>query len=286
MQAFLITAYKDYGQLHELAMYLGEHNKVFIHVDKSSNEITPEQVLRLNHISNCTAVSDYAICWGSFTHVQAIYELIGLALADEKVTYMHLITAQDLPVLPLDELERRFDGERHIYMDYIPPEEQPETVKVRYQYYNWFINKNVKNKWLWSLQYLTVLLQKIAFVKRKKIGEFGEIYKGLVYISMPRDAAEYVVAYCGSHPEYLRSLRSCQVPEEFFFQTLFLNSPYKERIVKKELRYMNWERGDGSSPVYLDERDYDAIAGGDYVFARKFDTTISAELKERIMKEL
>jgi len=286
MQAFLITAYKDYDQLYELASYLGENHKVFVHVDKSSTEITQENVRELNRIGNCTVISVYEICWGSFTHVEAIMALMDLALADEQVSYMHLITAQDLPVLSLDEIERRFDKETHIYMDYIPPQEFTPAVKVRYRYYNWFVNKNVKSKWLWTLQYLTVLLQKLLFIRRKGIGSFTSIYKGLVYISMPRDAAAYVMEYCKEDPGYLKSLRLCQVPEEFFFQTLFMNSYFKERIIKKGLRYMNWEKGDGSSPAFLDESDYEAIVKGDYIFARKFDSVISKGLKEKIMKNI
>lgn len=286
MQAFLITAYKDYEQLYELASYLAEHNRVFVHVDKSSKEISPKDVEELNEIENCEAISTQEICWGSFTHVEAILDLLKLAVKDQSVTYMHLITAQDFPVVSLDEIERRFEKNTKIYLDYMGPDHLPETVKVRYQYYNWFVNRNVKNKWLWMLQYITVLLQKLAGIKRKNIGAFTSIYKGLVYISMPKDAAEYVIDYCVEEPDYLKCLRTCQVPEEFFFQTLFMNSYFKDCIVKKELRYMNWERGDGSSPAFLDERDWDAIHSGDYVFARKFDSKTSALLKEKIMMEI
>lgn len=286
MQAFLITAYKDYEQLYELVTYLAENNKVFIHVDRSSKEILPQHVEQLNGIYNCEAIATRDICWGSFTHVEAIMDLMKLAVKDKDVTYMHLITAQDFPVVSLDEIERRFENSDQIYLDYMGPDHLPETVKVRYQYYNWFVNKNVKNKWLWMIQYITVLMQKLVGVKRKSIGAFTSIYKGLVYVSMPRDAAEYVLDYCQEEPDYLKALKKCQVPEEFFFQTLFMNSYFKDRIVKKELRYMNWERGDGSSPVFLDETDYESIRNGDYVFARKFDTTISAKLKEKIMMDI
>lgn len=286
MQAFLITAYKDFEQLYELATYLAENNKVFVHVDQSSKEISSEQLQELNRIYNCVAISTRAICWGSFTHVEAILDLIELAVKDKSVTYMHLITAQDFPVISLDEIERRFDKCNQIYLDYMGPDHLPETVKVRYQYYNWFVNKNVKNKWIWTIQYVTVLMQKLVGVKRKSIGAFTAIYKGLVYVSMPRDAAEYVLDYCQEEPDYLNALRTCQVPEEFFFQTLFMNSYFKDRVVKKELRYMNWERGDGSSPVFLDETDFESIRKGDYVFARKFDVKISAILKEKIMMEI
>lgn len=218
MQAFLITAYKDYGQLYELASYLSENNKVFIHVDKSSREITEENVRELNKIGNCTAIRTFEICWGSFTHVEAIVELMRLAVTDSKVTFMHLITAQDFPIKSLDEIEKQFDGDNHIYLDYMGPNNLPKTVKVRYQYYNFFVNKNVKNKWLWLVQYMTVLLQKLVFIKRKGIGNFKAIYKGLVYISMPADAAAYVLDYCKEEPSYLKSLRKCQVPEEFSFR--------------------------------------------------------------------
>lgn len=286
MQAFLITAYKDYEQLYELATYLSENNKVFIHVDKSSSEILLEHVQALNRICNCVAISTRVICWGSFTHVEAILDLIKLAVRDEAVSYMHLITAQDFPIVSLDEIERRFEKSKDIYLDYMGPDHLPETVKVRYQYYNWFVNKNVKNKWLWAIQYATVLMQKLVGVKRKSIGAFTSIYKGLVYISMPKDAAEYVLDYCEDEQDYLKALRRCQVPEEFFFQTLFMNSYFKDRVVKKELRYMNWEKGDGSSPAFLDETDYESICEGDYVFARKFDTRISAKLKEKIMMDI
>ena len=49
---------------------------------------------------------------------------------------------------------------------------------------------------------------------------------------------------------------------------------------------MNWDRGDGGSPVYLDEADYDAIAQGAYCFARKFHGKESEDLKRKIRDNL
>ena len=119
MQAFLITAYKDYEQLYELVTYLAENNKVFIHVDRSSKEILPQHVEQLNGIYNCEAIATRDIFCGSFTHVEAIMDLMKLAVKDKDVTYMHLITAQDFPVVSLDEIERRFENSDQIYLDYM-----------------------------------------------------------------------------------------------------------------------------------------------------------------------
>lgn len=285
-QAFLITAYKDFPSLYELASYLSENNRVFIHVDAKSRDIKEKEIEKLNHLPNCMAISVFNIAWGSINHVYAFLELLSWALEEKDVSYIHCITGEDYPVISTEEMEERFLANQHIYMDYFLPEELSQAVKIRYQYYNLFQNKNVKNPFLWQLQNLTIKLQKLLFIKRKGIGEFGKVYKGLVYVSMPRKAGEYVIHYCKEHPRYLKDLAFCQVPEEFFFQTLFMNSEFQSKVVKGNLRYMNWEKGDGSSPAYLDMDDYDRILEGDYVFARKFHSKESRSLKEAIIKRM
>ena len=49
---------------------------------------------------------------------------------------------------------------------------------------------------------------------------------------------------------------------------------------------MNWTRGDGGSPVYLDDGDFEELAGSNCVFARKFHGKESGRLRDRIKKEL
>lgn len=130
---------------------------------------------------------------------------------------------------------------------------------------------------------MTVKLQKACGVFRKGIGEFERIYKGLVYISMPKAAAAYVVEYVSRHEEFWEDLYKCQVPEEFFFQTLFMNhSEWADRVENRELRYMDWSKGDGSSPAYLTEDDYDSVMASGCLFARKFHPEVSKGLRDRI----
>ena len=286
-QAYLITAYKDAASLVELAQMLAQSGYVYVHVDKKSRTITDEHIEKLNHIPECVAVRKYDIKWGGFNHVRALLELVLMALANQDVSYVHLLTGEDYPIVPLEELDRRFSDSDRIYMSYIKPEDLPETVSVRYRYYNWFQDRNVKNKVLWMLQYFTVQLQKVCGVFRQGIGEFNRIYKGLVYISMPKDAAAYVIEYVAGHEEFWNDLYRCQVPEEFFFQTLFMNSSkWSQRVVDRELRYMDWSRGDGASPSYLITEDYEKVMKSGCVFARKFHPETSRELRDRIRTEV
>lgn len=290
-QGYLITAYKDFAAVYELASFLSREDEVFIHVDKKSREIGREEIDRLNAIPGCHAVSTYSIVWGGYTHIQAFLQLMEMAVSQEDISYIHFLTGEDFPVLSPRRLHEKFAEEGHIYLSFIEEKDFNEAVKKRYYYYNLFQNKNVKNPVLWQMQNVTVKLQKLMGIRRKSLGEFRKVYKGLVYISMPRAAAEDILGYVKSHPEYEKAMYRCQIPEEFFFHTLLLNEDFydgkwKKRIIDRELRYMNWERGDGGSPVYLEEEDYKEIAAGNFCFARKFHGKESEALKKKIIENL
>lgn len=219
--------------------------------------------------------------------MQAIVKLVAMALSKEDVSYMHLLTGEDFPLLTPEQLDEKFLASDQIYMDYLTPEQLPETVTKRYQYYNWFTDQNVKNKVLWQLQNMTVKVQKKAGICRKGIGPFTKIYKGLVYVSMPREAAAYVVSFVAKHGEFWDDLAVCQVPEEFFFQTIFMNDKnWREHVVNKQLRYMDWTKGDGSSPAYLTLEDYDKVKSSGCAFARKFHPKQSEILRDRLREDL
>lgn len=286
-QAFVITAYKNYEGLKSLAEYLSGTCCVYIHVDAKSQMISEEQVKLLNEIPNCLALKKYAIAWGGFNHVLAICELLKLACDNQEVSYIHLLTGEDLPLKTPEELNQKYLKCKDIYMDVCDSEHFTPQVWKRYSYHNFFSDKNVKNPLLWQLQNITVNLQSLLGIKRTHLGEYQtkDVYKGLVYVSMPREAAEYILSYVLKHPEFMRDLRDCQIPEEFFFQTLFMNSPYRENIKNKSIRYLNWEKGDGGSPAYLDLDDLKILQNSNYDFARKFHDTVSDELKKALWGE-
>ena len=290
-QAYLLTAYKDFDAVYELASFLCEEDYVYIHVDKKSTQLSEPELEKLNALANCVAYKEYDIAWGGYNHVKALLSLMKRAVENPDVSYIHMLTGEDYLLKSPSKIHEQFIEDEHIYLSYIAERDFNEAVKKRYYYYNFFQDKNVKNKILWLIQDFTVLLQKKIGIKRKGLGEFDEIFKGLVYISMPVTAAKDILTYLTSHPDYEKDLYRCQLPEEFFFHTLLLNDEFcggkwKSHIIDRELRYMNWERGDGGSPVYLEDSDFKELAKSNCVFARKFHGKESAKLKERIRNEL
>ena len=290
-QAYLLTAYKDFDAVYELASFLCKEDDVYIHVDKKSVQLSEPELEKLNALNNCVAYKEYDIAWGGYNHVKALLSLMKRAVENPDVSYIHMLTGEDYLLKSPSKIHEQFIEDEHIYLSYIAERDFNEAVKKRYYYYNFFQDKNVKNKILWLIQDFTVLLQKKIGIKRKGLGEFDEIFKGLVYISMPVAAAKDILTYLTSHPDYEKDLYRRQLPEEFFFHTLLLNDEFcggkwKSHIIDRELRYMNWERGDGGSPVYLEASDFEELAKSNCVFARKFHGKESAKLKERIRNEL
>lgn len=103
------------------------------------------------------------------------------------------------------------------------------------------------------------LLQRLFHKERKKLGSFERIYKGLVWASLPITVARYAITYADTHSKFMADLMHTAIPEKFFFQTILMNSMFRENIVCNSLRYMDWNRRNGRRPAILDESDYNKI---------------------------
>ena len=134
MQAFVITAYKDYEALKTLTLALSRRGLCVIHAD-AQGAVTARQVDELNALPNVRAIRKYKVNWGSVCHLYALLDLCRMALEDERVDYLHLMSAQDVPLLCADEMERRFAGETRLFMQRLSTAENPELAH-RYEHYH------------------------------------------------------------------------------------------------------------------------------------------------------
>ena len=125
MQAMIITAYKDYDALSRVVRALSAHALCFVHVDARS-AITPRQVAQLDAMPGVRAIRRRKVNWGSITHLQALLDLCRMALCDPRVSYLHLMSAQDFPILPAHAFIARFEGETRIFMQRLRTADDPE----------------------------------------------------------------------------------------------------------------------------------------------------------------
>lgn len=277
MQAILISAYKDKNYLKRLIRFFDKDFKIFVHLDKKS-KINPEDI-KMN--DNVYVYKRFLVNWGSWNHLRAIYFLMQEALKeDSNVSYIHIISGSDIPVKKLNEFNK-FENCHKIYMEHFKVENLNSVIiNRRYQYGTRFPNMDQRSRKV----KLVNRLYKLVHSPQQNIGEFkaSQLYKGLIWLSLPREASEYIIKYEKKN-NFIDKMKYIKIPEEFFFQTILENSPFHVNIASNNLVYNDWSKPrNGSLPAILDESDYLKIKEGPYFFARKIDSTISASLINKV----
>ena len=76
-------------------------------------------------------------------------------------------------------------------------------------------------------------------------GEFPRGYQpffGSSYWCLTRECVTYVNAFVRENPDFVDFFKHLWIPDELFFQTIILNSPFKNRVVNDNLRCIDWSR--------------------------------------------
>lgn len=85
----------------------------------------------------------------------------------------------------------------------------------------------------------------------------------------------WIKKYVDNHPEIVKFFENSLVPDECFFQTIFMASPYRSTR-REKLTYLEWEKC-GNHPRILTAEDVSMLLAKPELFARKFDTETDSE---------
>ena len=264
MQAMIITAYQDIAALRRMLGALSQRALCFVHVDAKC-AITKEETAALNGMPGVRAIRRYRVNWGSVYHLNALIDLCRMALEDSRVTHLHLISAQDFPCVSAEAFARCFEGDDRIHMQFLTTADYPELAH-RYEHYHCMHRLNYRDmseraqNWVGRID----RFQDMLHIRRR----LSVPHKGLVWLSLPREAARYAVD-APQNRRLLRRLRYTYIPEEFFFQNAFEGTTWAEKITGDALRFSIWDEPERGMPALLDERDLPAIDASGCVFCRK-----------------
>ena len=287
MQAMLILAHKDVQQVVALAKVLTKNFLVYVHFDMK-HLLSEEDKEMLNAIENLRYVQKYDVNWGAWSICEAQILLMRLALENDKLTYVHLISGSDWPTMPLNEIYEFYENNFSIYMMAQRAKEIRKTGEpvLLWQKYYWEYDR-IPRKTFYGKVYhrLSLLWQTMTGTDKFKDLDIDlEIWHGSNWCDLPRDAVEYLLEYFDRNQNVQRLFKTGFCSDEFWVQTILCNSDrYKERIIHNNHRYILMKKKHGSRPAILDENDYDDIISGDYHFARKMDKAISQRLIEKLM---
>jgi hypothetical protein len=118
----------------------------------------------------------------------------------------------------------------------------------------------------------------------EEINEVMKIYAGSQWFSLPNYALKILFDFLKLNPDFIAYYRTVTIPDESFFQTLFLNCDEKiveDNLVNRNLHLIKWDY------PYLHPRDLDAqhfklIKRTRFLFARKFTTEVPSKILDEI----
>ena len=287
--AFLITAYTDAAQLKDLVQSLQNENSVFyIHLDKKSPVKNDEGIILLKKISNVFFIENpVKVYWAGFSHLKAILLLMGAASKNKEVSYLHLLSGQCFPVKSIAEIQKFFienKGKEFITCAPLDSMNWSGGSFNRLQLYHLNDRFNIRVKFWKRVNSRFLQLQRAFAVKRKLNPAFKNYFGGDTWWSISAEAAKHIVFSIENANALLQSLKKTHCAEEIIFQTILMNSGFKDNIVNENLRYVDWSTRDGICPVILDERDFESIKNSQKLFARKFVSGISDDLKNKLRR--
>jgi len=285
-QGILVTAFKEPGWLERVIRRLGDGFGFYVHVDRKSKPEVVEGFMALGRkYPGVKIYSRYRVNWGGNNHLKAILLLVEEALRDG-MGYCHLITGQDYPLMSAEALLA--EGERGLnYIEYapLPNPAWKDGGYDRLLYYNFFDLFDANTMFRRRVLRRLASMQKFLFIRRALPPDV-RFHGGATYWSLTRECLEYAMRYAAEHPRFMKAFDHSFCAEELFFQTVLLNSPFRDSIINDPRRFIIWENRHGSMPGILDENDLEAAEASRAFFMRKIAFPESRRLVEQLDRQI
>ncbi|WP_300370948.1 beta-1,6-N-acetylglucosaminyltransferase [Brachyspira sp.] len=270
---FLILAHKNHNQIMRLINYIKKDFDIYVHIDKKSK-------VNIKSFDNVKIYKEMVTYHGDISLVKASLFLLREAFKNNHDRYL-FISGQDIPLKTNREIINFFN----IHKD-----------KEFISYENIRNNDHIYNEMSFRLNtynfgklYRLILHRKIrkflsdlAIIKRTTP---ENIYYGSQWWNLTNNAVKYILDYDENNPNFLKRFNYTWGSDEFFFQSILLNSPFKDNCVNDNLRYIVWN---GGAPLNLKIKDYDCIKNNinNNIFARKFDETIDNDIIDKLYEDI
>lgn len=287
--AILLLCHKNAKQIN---MFLDamQHRDIdfYIHTDRKSNiagEILQRENVWVLPESDCVFVE-----WGGLSQVDATLKLLEAAMP-KHYDYYWLCSGQDFPIKPVDQIIEQLKC--HLGWDYINLfdnlnwglcQSNKYDKRVDIFYPEWIMGR-VTWKRILKRAYVEITggYNRTWMMHRKNsIG--CTFYFGSQWWCLRHVVLDWMMDYFLSHPEYYNFYRNAPVPDESFFHTVYMNSPYRE-CRRDYLHYIDWSEG-ASSPKVLGMNDIERLTQSDKLIARKFDMETAPDVIEWIQSKL
>jgi len=289
--AYLILAFKLPEQLVRLVRKLSDRDTYFfIHIDKKIKpELFQHFVQLIEPNDNVIFIKRHNSDWGRIGCIEAKLEGINeIKKMGVDFDYLINLSGQDYPIKSnqqiADFLQENY-GKSFLNYNPIPYRDHPHLDDLinywHFYFYKYHLVFPKENMFFSPI--LSQLWKPIArrIKVRPKLPLGYKPYYGSSYWCFTRELIDYVHAFTRENQSFVRWFSHVQFPDEFFFQTMLMNSPYKNEIIDNNLRYIDFS-SKKANPKVLTVDDFPKFTGSGKLFARKFDQNVDNAVLDMI----
>ncbi|NES18035.1 MAG: beta-1,6-N-acetylglucosaminyltransferase [Symploca sp. SIO3E6] len=277
--AYIILVHKNPQQLIRLINRLDvEESTFFVHIDKKTNQDIYQEIYEfINKNSNMFLLQRKNIYWGDFSQISPV--LLGIKeifKQDIDFNYVKLLTGQDYPIKSRKEVEYfLLANPNKSFMEYfsIPSKQWQEEGEID--------GGMGRIKYL----YLRILKNRFKTKIERRFPKGFQPFAGSAYWCLSRECGEYLNGFIDKRKSFINFFKGVNLPDEIFFQTIFMNSPFQKDIINNNLTYTDWSNN-AAHPAILCTKDLENLSKSSYLFARKFDACQDSKILDLLDKKI
>lgn len=247
----------------------------YIHVDKKLNINTHKELFSYPNVFFIKDRID--IKWASYTSVMATFNALKqIEASGIKYDYINLMSGQDYPIKSagyISDFLKKHKGKQFIHYKEF---NEWTGAQGRIDKYH-LADMNFAGKYV--VQRLVNLI-----VEKRKVPANIKPYGYSTFWTLTPDCAFYIVKYIANNPDVERYFKYTFGSDEFIYQTVVMNSVYKEDVINNNYRYVDWSGG-GFRPKFLVTEDFEKLKASDCLFARKFSIDVDERILDLIDEE-
>jgi hypothetical protein len=234
--------------------------------------------------------------WGEFSQVAMLLRCIRRLLAETRFEWMVLLSGQDYPIRPLDQVERElgtrgFDAYIEMFRCERPASYADYDEFASRYHYRWHVVPHaLRGPALRLAPHVQPFVRARTLPAGVRIGvpalrsPFGAglvCHYGPDWFTLSRRAAEAVERFAADRPDVVRHFRHTLYPSESFVHTILAGEPGLT-LAGGHHRYLVYGSASDTGPRVLRRDDLDAILSSQASFARKFDQTVDASILDEL----
>ena len=279
--AILLLCHKNPKQINLFLDALRHPNiKFFIHIDKKSN--IADKLTKREDIIVLPKKDRVLTKWGSVSLVKATLNLLNAACKQDNFDYFWLCSGQDFPLKSAEEIISFLKANSQkefltLFNSKAYTGKNTNYDKRNALYYPKYILNNTLFARILKRLYieLTGGYNRTFLLKRKNTTGLN-FYYGWQWWCLSDKMVKWILAYVKKKPEFLSFYENAIVPDESFFCTLVMNSPYAKNRTES-LHYIDWSAS-GNNPKILTMADLPVLQKTAKLMARKFDICIDSSI--------